>query len=274
MILPHECCYSSPKDNFPSILLLNARSIFNKLDELSSLVFSMRPHIIAISESWLTSAISSDLLHLNGYVFYRMDRVGRTGGGVCLWVSICFRSIIVSTYTAPTSTEILCAKIPSLKTFVGVVYIPPNLPSNEKSSISAFFENVFDEELAICPDLKFIVCGDFNDFNSSIFRHYFGLKNCVETPTRGESVLDQIWMSSTMVEHYVTCAEVGPPLGTSDHRTVFLPTRDYSVSARKRIVKLKDYRMSNLAHFGRALSSSDFSPLEREESLDNKCSLF
>ena len=155
-----------------------------------------------------------------------------------------------------------------------VAYIPPNLSSIEKHTISSFFESVFDNELTACPELKLIVCGDFNDFNTTIFRSYFGLKNCVKSPTRGESILDQIWISPAILSHYVTCAEVGPPLGSSDHRTVFLPTKDHSTSTRKRIVKIKDYRMSNLARFCQALSSSDFSILELEKSLDDKCATF
>lgn len=274
MILSHRRCISEPKSNFPSILLLNARSIFNKFDELSCLVSSMRPHIIAISESWLNSTITSDLLHMNGFVFYRMDRDERIGGGVCLWISNCFRSSIVSSYVSPSTSEVLFVRIPSLKLFLCVAYIPPGLSSFEKNNITVFFENVFDCELATCPDLNLIVCGDFNDFNSSIFLNYFSLKNCVESPTRGESVLDQIWISPAMLDHYVPCADVGPPLGTSDHRTVFLSTKCHSVSSRFRSVRIKDYRMSNLARFSQALSSSDFSLLEREESLDKKCSVF
>lgn len=158
-----------------------------------------------------------------------------------------FRSSIVSSHTSPTSSEVLFVKIPSLKLFLCVAYIPPSLSSSEKDKITAFFENVFDGELATCPDLNFIVCGDFNDFNSSIFHTFFSLKNCVESPTRGESVLDQIWISPAMLDHYVPCAEVGPPLGTSDHRTVFLPTKSRSVSSRQKTVRMKDYRMSNLA---------------------------
>jgi hypothetical protein len=203
-----------------------------------------------------------------------MDRVGKIGGGVCLWVSTSFPSFIVSAYTTLTAAEILFVKIPCRKIFACVAYIPPNLSSSEKNNISLYFEDVLDNELAACPELILIICGDFNDFNSSMFHQYYSLKNYVESPTRGKSVLDQIWISPAISNHYVPCAEVGPPLSTSDHRTVFLPTKCHSASTSQRLVKIKDYRMSNLARFSHALSTSDFSILEHDDSLENKCSLF
>ena len=194
MILPHRRI-STPKSNFPSILLLNARSIFNKFDELSCLVASIRPQIIAISESWLHSAIISDLLQMNGCTFYRMDRHERIGGGVCLWVSNCFPSSIVPSYVSPSSSEVLLVKIPCLKLFLCVAYIPPSLPSSEKDNITGFFENVFDGELATCPDLNLVVCGDFNDFDSSIFCNFFSLKIVLSRLL----VVNQFWIRSGLV---------------------------------------------------------------------------
>ena len=274
MILPHRRCISVPKNNFPSILLLNARSIFNKMDELTCLVSSVRPHIVAISESWLNPDVTSDLLSLNGYAFYRKDRVGRIGGGVCLWLSNSFRSSVITSYESPSSTEVLFVRILSLKLLLCVAYIPPSLSSAEKNSINTFFEDVLDRELSTCPDLNLIICGDFNDFNTSIFLNYFSLKNCVESPTRGQAILDHIWISPAILDQYVSCAWVGPPLGTSDHGTVFLPTKCHAFSPSQRTVKVKDYRMSHLVRFSQALSLSDFSILEYMDSLDQKCSAF
>ena len=274
MILPSSCKFK-PADNFPNVMLLNARSVFNKLNELSSLVYSMKPSIVAITETWLRPCIPNDVLQLSGYVLHRMDRQGRIGGGVCVWIKCNFPShLIYASCPAPTCAEILFTKIPSLRLLVCVAYIPPNLSSAEKLCITDFLQNAFDEQLSLCPELQLIVTGDFNDFDSSFLRSFFNMENRVTLPTRGDSLLDQIWISSALSSHYASCAEVGPPLGTSDHRTIFLKTKSHSTVVSERIIKFRDYRSSNLAQFIERLSYADFSSVTHESSVDIKCSAF
>jgi hypothetical protein len=148
------------------------------------------------------------------------------------------------------------------------------LPSAEKLCIADFLENALDEQLSQCPELQQIVTGDFNDFDSSFLCSYFNMENCVTLPTRGDSFLDQLWISSALSSHYASCAEVGPPLGTSDHRTIFLKTKSHSAAASGKIIKFRDYRSSNLAQFTERLSNADFSSVIHESSVDTKCSAF
>ena len=44
------------------------------------------PHIIGINESWANKDISDAELGLTGYIMFRRDRIGRTGGGVILYI--------------------------------------------------------------------------------------------------------------------------------------------------------------------------------------------
>ena len=70
-----------------SILLLNAGSIKNKLDELFCIMDSMNPtpHIIGITETWLNQNITdSELCYNSDYCVFRNDRSCKGGGGVCL----------------------------------------------------------------------------------------------------------------------------------------------------------------------------------------------
>ena len=43
-------------------------------------------HIISISETWLRSFISDDLISFNNYFLIRNDRQGREGGGVACYI--------------------------------------------------------------------------------------------------------------------------------------------------------------------------------------------
>ena len=65
---------------------LNARSIVNKKNKLNIMVEDIDPHIIGITESWANIDIADAELGLTGYVMFRRDRIGRTGGGVILYV--------------------------------------------------------------------------------------------------------------------------------------------------------------------------------------------
>ncbi len=59
---------------------LNARSIINKKNELNIMVDDIKPHIIGISESWANNDITDAEMGLEGYVLFRIDRIGRRGG--------------------------------------------------------------------------------------------------------------------------------------------------------------------------------------------------
>ena len=71
----------------PSLLQLNARSIFPKHDELSALLSVNPVNLVAITESWLHDEIDDSLLAIHGFIFFRKDRTDGRGGGVCVYVN-------------------------------------------------------------------------------------------------------------------------------------------------------------------------------------------
>jgi hypothetical protein len=273
--LPAESLSKSIVDQarYPTVLLLNARSIVKKIDELSCLSASTSPDIIVVTESWLHEGISDGLLSLEGFNFFRCDRIGRIGGGVCMWVRKDFACVQMLHYLHPSPIEIVIIKLPHLKMLLIGVYIPPNLCVSTMEGISDFLTLLLDTELLSCPDLKVMICGDFNTFDSSIFEQQFCLTNCVESPTRREAFLDQIWISDNVRELYDDNATVGPPLDSSDHRTVFLFSRHVSKKPTK-IVKLWDFRRSNVDKFLYLLSITDFSHLMDSDCVDELCRIF
>ena len=44
------------------------------------MVDDIKPHIIGISESWANNDITDAEMGLEGYVLFRIDRIGRRGG--------------------------------------------------------------------------------------------------------------------------------------------------------------------------------------------------
>ena len=59
----------------------------NKLDEIFAIVSANSFEIVVITESWLCSQISDELIRILGYVTYRKDRSNnQRGGGLCTYI--------------------------------------------------------------------------------------------------------------------------------------------------------------------------------------------
>ena len=64
---------------------LNIRSLPNKIDEVRIIMNEQHFDILAISETWLSDHIHSEIVHISGYHLYRNDRRSH-GGGVLLYI--------------------------------------------------------------------------------------------------------------------------------------------------------------------------------------------
>ena len=116
----------------PSILLCNAQSIRNKVDELQANVIHLEKFrdtcIIAFNETWLTSTDLEIDLSLSGFGLpIRLDRdadvTGKSlGGGVCLYVNERWcRNITVRETVCTPDIELLSV-------FVRPFYLPREFP--------------------------------------------------------------------------------------------------------------------------------------------------
>ena len=66
----------------------NTRSMVNKLDEICAVVTSNGSDIAVITESWLSSNISNDLINIPGFVAVCRDRPDdQRGGGLCTYIN-------------------------------------------------------------------------------------------------------------------------------------------------------------------------------------------
>ena len=225
-----------------------------------------------ITEPWLHAGLTDDCIALPDYTLYRCDRSARVGGGVCIYISNslgCNRDL---TCDPPLTIESVSMRIPSLNLFVICAYVPPNLKCDEADKISEYFIESLDAHLSSFPDSNLMIAGDFNKFDSSIFADNFSLQNCVVLPTRNRAVLDQIWVNSDLGDAY-TEARVGPPLGTSDHNTVIMTGKESKLSSSS-VVKVWDFRSSNLERFCYYLSLSDFSGIFSTDNVNDMCAIF
>ena len=206
----------------PNILVTNARSIVQKVDELQSVFENNNVHIACITESWLNDCVPSCLVNIDGYVCYRRDRRdGRRGGGVVCYVRNDVQCQRLSEFNCDDVESLWlifrASRMPRLVSHVvfGVIYYPPNADSaSTLSHIIGCLDNITQKH----PQAGIILCGDFNQLNDRALLSY-PLKQIVRLATRRNNILDKIY---TNIDNYFHTPCILPPIGESDHNVVFI----------------------------------------------------
>ena len=209
-------------------MLVNCRSIRNKIADFQSLVESNNPDIILGIESWLTDDVFTGEVFQNNYTVFRRDRQGRIGGGVFIAVSDRFSCSRYLNFE--TNCEVVWCSVSlnyGRKVYVCSFYRPPGADSKVHS------EFVRSMVLAKAQERQNVVIigGDFNlpNINWSNINPFIGeqldplldffdkypLEQIVSQPTRGNNTLDLIFTNSPEIIVNV-CVEDG----ISDHKVV------------------------------------------------------
>ena len=264
------------KKNVFNIVLLNARSLKDKLQSFNKTLNKLAADICLVTETWFqnTDQINNELedfMQTTEYSFLRKDRAsGRRGGGI----AIVFNHSKIQMSKAkilPTKHEVFVAVGRRMgqrrKIVVLVIYIPPWYNAQQNQSL---FNYTNDALLAIknkYEDPIILVGGDFNrrDFCEAT-REYPDIKPIVTGPTRGLACLDII---GTNVNQSLIDAGSMDPIESntgalSDHRTVFVQLRMPRVPSYT-VQKYSYFYISaeGTEKFGRWLRATDWSSLER-----------
>ncbi|PFX16746.1 hypothetical protein AWC38_SpisGene18968 [Stylophora pistillata] len=157
----------------PSLCLLNARSLFPKLDELTALLATKPVDLVAITESWLRSDIDDSLLSMSAFNLFRKDRVAGRGGGICVYLNNvipCKRRLDLEN----PNFECLWLTLrprrlprPLSGIAICVVYHPPGRPADSHKEQNDYLINTTDRLRNEHPDHGVVLLGDFNDFECS-----------------------------------------------------------------------------------------------------------
>ena len=221
----------------------NADGITGKSEELKEMVGSLKPDIIAITETKLREDIESATVFPQGYEVIRRDRGERGGGGTALLVQQKLRPEEVKVSTESDFQEYLVVKlrVGAVEVLVTVVYNPPrnserpeeNNTNNEGST--EIVKNM--AKMAVSRGSRLLIVGDFNhkeiDWKeldphgeSDSWRAKF--LDCVQgqflhqhvlepTRVRGSDTPSTLDLVITQSELEVENLSYRAPLGKSDH---------------------------------------------------------
>lgn len=209
-------------------LLLNARSIMNKLEELELFASEEKFDILAITETWLTENIVNSEVSLEGYTMLRRDRKDPNkirGGGVALYVkneiSMLEREdLYEQLFPESVWCNICCG---GEKTLIGVCYRAPDSLIVNDAALYALIGRASCENIVLMGDFNFPEIKWENSEGGEMSHPFVNciqdnfLEQLVTEPTRGQNILDLVLTSDS---NFVEDLEVVEPFSNSDHQSV------------------------------------------------------
>lgn len=206
---------------------VNTNSLVNKVHYIYSLLSDYNISVLGVSETWLTSSITSACISLPNYVLLRKDVVGNIKKhGVCVYIkqNIHYSEIEVQV------PNVLVLYLIKYRLHIITVYRPPSNSPLDNAILVSFIED-------FCCDKDVILMGDFNlptiRWNNDLicaslsptdfqFFHCFnslGLIQWVKEPTihKSGNIIDLIFTSE---EDKVLDVQVLPPFPNCDHSPV------------------------------------------------------
>ena len=265
----------------PNIMLSNTMSLVPKLIEIQELLLRLNVEIACIVETWRKNHIDDTVVNIEGYNVIRKDRTSHEHGGVCIYLKDNIKYETIGDLQCCEHHEIIWIKL-NLKRIprgfsciiLAVVYYPGRTSPAESDAtniINHLFDSLMTAE-SIFPNCGIIITGDFNRLNLNQLKNHFKLKQLVKFHTRGTAILDLIL--TNMDKHFST-PECFPPLGLSDHNTVFLkPALRIPNQHTRKTVTIRDMRESNRARLGRYFACVDWSCLYSQNTCENKSKVF
>ena len=139
-------------------MLLNARSLRNKLTDFQASIYYDDVDILVITETWLTPAILDHEVLPSGYNVYRRDRENdRRGGGVLIAIKDNIPSVRRREFE--TNCKLVVVEVNPMKANNFFIYGFYRPPSANGECLMELKQSLSYDELNSTP---LFLCGDFN----------------------------------------------------------------------------------------------------------------
>ena len=232
-------------------MVLNARSLLPKIDEMKVVTQIRSPSIIFISETWLNETVPTSMVSLANYVMTRADRCYRRGGGVAVYI----RAELLFTDITPQfrklqNIDYLVLDVHSCDILLICIYIPPSVSAELLGSVHVLLTDVTDSFLSKYSSYHVIIAGDMNQFDTATLCSDLGMRDIITKPTRQGSILDHVLMTEELARNYDSDRVIyDSPVGSADHKTIScVPNRVKTVPISLSWHKVYDFRRTNLEY--------------------------
>ena len=234
--------------------------------------------VITISETWLTSNISDNDVHLDNYMLYRSDR-GTRAGGVAIYVLSNLSSQLVTPNVKAMHFESLFIKLcfhDNKHLTIGTIYRPPDAPAESIKCILSTINSLEHSNEAL-------ILGDFNrnylDRSCSRERNLINSANLtqlISEPTRTDpvhltkSLLD--WILVTHPDRIVSSGVLSDCF--SDHSIIYCVWKIKVPRLPPRYIKVRQLKNMNTDLFIRDLININWNRFQLIPSVDDAWNFF
>lgn len=251
-------------------MLFNARSLCNKLSELSELLLSDYYDFVFVTETWLNPTFTdASLCFGTNYSVFRSDRNG-IGGGVCIFKKIGIATVEIDLPEKFSALELIALDVFLCKCKYRLICAyrsPSTLLLEQRAYISLFCEYLTN----LC-DVVFpvILTGDFNlphlnwnvwtapsDGIHDVFANTISqckLEQLVLSPTRNDNILDLVFVNDRKIVGDVI---VSAGFSTSDHNCVEFSLLGQQLAEPKNF-QYRNFRLANYNAISAYLATIDW----------------
>ena len=280
--------------SLPLCLLFNARSVFNKCDNLTEMLKQISPDICILSESWESQRRRLNTLlnktQFKSHSYYRKNR--SPGGGCAIIFNESRFSVSSLEVDVPEEVESVWAlmtpksddrkNLKVKRIAVGSFYISPK-SRHKAETIEHIIQTIHTLRARYDNDIHFLCGGDFNRVDiSDILDSYGALKQLISVSTRHSATLEILLSDLHTLFHPPTTL---PPLQVdegkvgkdSDHNVVvFAPKSNiqYHRTQFKKIVFTRPLPESGIFKFERDLIQYPWDEVFMDKCADEQAEIF
>ena len=269
----------------PLCLMMNARSVYNKSDNLKEMLNRISPSFVLISETWERERQKLETV-LNSRMFktFSYYRKNKSPGGGCAIVcnttenQFDFRDADIDVPENVEAVWAICTPVSAdqqmkvKRIAIGSIYVSPR--SKHKSDIiDHIIDSIHLLRAKYNNEINFCIGGDFNHLDvNEILECYGGLRQIISVPTRKSATLEIMLTDMHTLYHPPTTipplqVDTGKKGKDSDYEVViFAPISNiqYKVHRKKKTIRSRPIPDSQVLKF-----ENEVAKFQWDEELEN-----
>ena len=240
--------------------------------------------ILTISETWLNELVHDNEIAIPGYVLYRLDRMGKIGGGICVFVKEFYKVKLLDRLSSISSAGFhqlwLSVQIQKCKSFIiCTAYKPPDCTLDcfdEEFAESFVSASTLKKDIYILLDLNCNVISS-SDSGAKALQNFcssFNLKQLVNQPTRitesSTSLIDVVLVTNKSMVKNVGVT----PVSISDHHLVHITLTFMKIFSKPVYISFRSYKHHDADSFVQDISDVPWTVIDGFDDIDDRLNAF